>query len=611
MSRVWAIRGLHVLLFFAILFGVEGARLAWLQLGFGGAHTMSGSLIQSAVLQRSDGLLLDTGRGQIRDRNGRLITGVSVQSLAAFPDDGMMRGRKEDVERLASSLGVKAEELDSWLTELREPEVWKEAHSTRALHLSDEQIGIAESAKLLGVAVLPFRNRYPADFTPIHAIGYVSQHPERVRKIYEKQISSHHMDVTNTIGGSGLEKSMDRLIQGIAPTTVIQITDATRRPLEGLGLRMAAPVNPHFPLQVTTTLDLDFQHVVEKAMNKYGISKGAAVVLDTQNADIMAMVSLPRLNPYHIGAENTDERNRALIAAPPGSIFKTVTLAAALESGVTTWDEVFHCDGHYGKYGLKCWREEGHGALTLEEAFAESCNVVFAELAERMDPAWIQITGERLGLGRLVGWSTERFTDGKPLRLLGEEQAGSIFLDRTSAQDGGVRTGTGIGQRDVRVTPLQAANMIVSILHNGKVYAPRLVKNIRYADGGLMTSLSVQGAESNYGQIKPRTAALLRKGMQAVVHKGTASKALEGTAWPLAGKSGTAELAGKQKARNDQWFIGYGPAKGQPRYAIAVLIEDQPAGLRNRAASVFGEIMDGLYQLEQQALTAAARAGER
>lgn len=611
MSRIWALRGLHVLLFFAILFGVEGARLAWLQLGFGGAKTMSGSLIQHAVLQRSDELLLDTGRGQFRDRKGRLLTGVSVQSLAVFPDNGMKRGSEDSVNRLASTLGVQAEVFDQWLTELREPEVWMADHSNHAFHLTDEQIRVAESAKLLGVAVLPYRNRYPSDLTPIHAIGYISQHPERVKKLYEKQLANHHMGITNPIGGAGLEKSMDRLIQGISPTTVIQVTDATRKPLEGLGLRMSAPDNPHFPLQVTTTLDLDFQEITENTMDKYGVKKGAAVILDARNSDIMAMLSLPRLNPYHIGAEHTDEKNHALIAAPPGSIFKTVTLAAALESGVTAWDEEFHCDGHYGKYGLKCWREEGHGTLTLKEAYAESCNVVFAQLAERMDPAWIQITGERLGLGRLVGWSTEKFTDGKPLRLLEEEQAGSIFLDRKTAQDGGVRTGTGIGQRDVRVTPLQAANMVVSILHNGKVYAPRLVKNIRYADGGLMTSLPVQAAESSYGQIEPRTAAVLREGMQAVVQSGTASKALEKALWPLAGKSGTAELAGAQKTRNDQWFIGYGPAKGQPRYAIAVLIEDQPAGLRNRAAAVFGEIMNGLYLLEQQTLSAEERAEGR
>jgi cell division protein FtsI/penicillin-binding protein 2 len=611
MKREWVMRGFHVLLFFAVIFGVEGARLAWLQLSFGKTQTAGSSLAQSAFLQRSDGLLLDTGRGQFRDRSGRLLTGMAVQSLAAFPDAGFRRGTEAETRYLADSLGVRPDRLDTWLRELREPEVWKDSTSVRALDLSKTQIKAAEKSSLIGVAVLPFRNRYPSDLTPIHAIGYISQYPERVRQVYGEQLSSHHMNVTSAVGGSGLEKSMDRVLQGIAPTMVIQVTDAARRPLEGLGLRVTAPDNPHFPLQVTTTLDMGMQQIAEEVMKEYGITKGAAVVLDAANADIRAMVSLPRLDPYHIGAKGTDERNHALIAAPPGSVFKMVTLAAAIESGVTNGDEKFRCNGHYGKYGLKCWRKEGHGILTVEQAFAESCNVVFAELAERMDPAWLQITADRMGLGRQIGWHTDKFVDGAPLRLLEEEEAGSIFLNQRAAKDGGVRTGTGIGQRDVRVSPLQAANMAVTVLHNGHVFAPRLVKEIRYANGELMTPFNVRSAPSRYGQISPRTSSLLRESMRSVVLEGTAENALKGAVWPLAGKSGTAELAGKQKAHNDQWFVGYGPIMGKPHYAVAVLIENQPAGLRNRAATLFGAIMERLRLLEQQSQAAAAAQAER
>ncbi|QMV40538.1 peptidoglycan D,D-transpeptidase FtsI family protein [Cohnella cholangitidis] len=613
MNRDWAMRAFHALLFIAILFGVEGARLAWLQLGFGGARTASGSLNQSAFLQHSDGLILDNGRGQFRDRTGRLLTGVTVQSLAAFPDNGMPRGTDQDVRLLASALGVEASKFDIWLAGLREPEVWKGGGDARtsALNLTKPQIRAAKQSDLLGVAIVPFVNRYPAEIAPIHALGYISQHPDRVRELYGHQLAKHRMTVRSPIGGSGLEKSMDRFLQGRAPTQAMQMTDANRRPLQGLGLRISAPDNPHFPIQVTTTLDLDIQRITEDVMSKYGIARGAAVVLDASNADILAMASLPRLDPHHIGADKTDERNHALVAAPPGSVFKTVTLAAALEAGVTNWDETFHCDGHYGKYGLKCWKEGGHGTLTLEQAYAQSCNVVFAGLAERMDAAWLQITADRLGFGRQIGWHTDSFVDGKPLRLLGEEEAGSIFLSKRTAQDGGVRTGTGIGQRDVRVSPLQVANVAVTLLHDGQVFSPRLVKDIRYADGGLMASIQVKSAKSKYGQIDSRTARLLRQGMRAVVREGTAESALKGAKWPLAGKSGTAELAGKQTARNDQWFVGYGPAEGKPRYAVAVLIEDQPAGLRNRGAILFGAIMDGLRLREQRLLQAAEQKAKR
>jgi len=594
MRKQLALRGFHILLLIAIFFAIEGARLAWLQLLSGGAHAASRSLNQSAVRQHSDDLVIDDGRGQFRDRNGQLLTGLTVNSLVAFPSNGMPRGTEKQMLILADSLGAELGILERWLKELREPEVWKAADSTRAYPLTKQQIHAVERLNLQGVAVLPYLNRYSGDFAPLHAIGYISQHPDQVRSIYGKQLTNKQMKLTNLIGGSGLEKSLDRWIQGLAPVTVKQVTDAARRPLEGLGLRMTASSNTHFPIQVTTTVDMGMQHVVEQVLNKYGIKKGAAVVLDAANADIRAMVSLPRLDPYHIGAKGTDERNHALTAAPPGSVFKTVTLAAALESGVTNWKETFRCNGHYGKYGLKCWKEGGHGLLTLEQAYAQSCNVAFAQLAERLDPAWLQITAERMGLGRQVGWHTDKFIDGQPLRLFGEEEKGTIFLNKQNARDGGVRTGTGIGQRDVRATPLQVANMAVTILHDGQVLSPRIVKEVRYADGGLMAEMKMQSAESKYGQIKPLTAALLRQGMRSVVQEGTAKNALSSSAWPLAGKSGTAELAGKHKARNDQWFVGYGPVAGKPRYAIAVLIEDQPAGLRNRGAVVFGAIMDGL-----------------
>ncbi|OXS62572.1 hypothetical protein B1A99_01540 [Cohnella sp. CIP 111063] len=598
MRRETSTRAFRILLLLATLFGVLGARLAWLQIGGGGAKNVSGSLSASAVLQHSDALLLDSGRGQFRDRRGRLLTGQTVHGLAAFPGNGKPRGAERDIRELAASLGVEEDVLDGWLDRLREPAVWRRPGSGVAADLTAEQIRLIERANLLGVAVLPYLNRYPSGITPLHAIGYVSQHPEYARLVYEDRISRKRMKTTAAIGGAGLEKSLDRLLQGRSETTVKQVTDATRRPLQGLGLRLTADDNPHFPIQVTTTLDLDIQRIAESALKQYGIGKGAIVVLDAANADILAMVSLPQLDPYHIGAEGTDERNHAVTAVPPGSVFKTVTLAAALEAGKTGWHETFYCDGKYGKYGLKCWKEGGHGHLTLEQAYAQSCNVAFATLAERLDPAWLQITAERLGFARQVGWHAERFVDGDPLRLLSEEEAGAVFLNKRIAKDGGARTGSGIGQRDVRVTPLQAANMAVTIVHDGRVFAPRLVKEIRYADGGLMASLDVQSAPSRYGRIEPETAAALRKGMLAVVREGTAAAALRGAEWPLAGKSGTAELAGKQKGRNDHWFVGYGPVSEKPRYAVAVLIEDQPAGLRNRGATVFGNIMDGIRHLE-------------
>lgn len=605
MRHVNSRRLLYVLLSYAVLLAILCIRLAWLQLSFKDSAAVSGPHSTLSEQQRIDRIVLDSGRGQFRDRYGRLITGEITQSLVAFPYYGQTRGSEAALKLAAQSLQTDSEQLKSWLDGLVEPQLWPAGASSRPLDLTDGQIEEIRRAGLIGVTVLPYRQRYPVGMAALHAIGYISQHPERIRQLADTK-TSVYADLTAQIGGIGLEKSLERLIKGIGPTTAMQVTDATRHPLAGLGIRMTAPNNPYYPLQVTTTLDLDIQQAAEEVLNKYSIAQGAIVVLDVNNADILAMVSRPHLNPNRIGAPDTDERNHAITAFPPGSIFKTVTLAAAIESGIADANTVFECDGEYERYHLKCWKEGGHGKLTLLQAYAESCNVAFAELAERMSPAWLQATAERLGLGRTVGWRTESFLDGEPLIPLGEEENGAVFHSRELAEDGGVRAGTGIGQRDVRVTPLQAANMVVTILHGGQVQSPRVMRELKYADGGLLTRFRSQTLPSRLGDILPDTAALLQAGMRRVVSSGTAKQALYHHDWTLAGKSGTAELAGSLAGRNDHWFIGYGPVNGPPRYAVAVLIEQQRGGISNRAAQLFGELMSRLRSLELLRLESAA-----
>lgn len=123
------------------------------------------------------------------------------------------------------------------------------------------------------------------------------------------------------------------------------------------------------------------------------------------------------------------------------------------------------------------------------------------------------------------------------------------------------------------MTPLQAANLAATIVNGGRVAEPALVKEIDFADGQRLAALRSHASPSAHGQISPRTAAMLRRGMEQVVASGT-GRGLHRAAWPLAGKSGTAE-SGRPGAGNSQWFIGYGPAD-HPRYAVAVLAEERP-----------------------------------
>lgn len=240
--------------------------------------------------------------------------------------------------------------------------------------------------------------------------------------------------------------------------------------------------------------------------------------------------------------------------------------------------------------------KEGHGTLNLEEGLAVSCNIVFAHLGERLSPAQIQATASALGLSRTVGWQEQNIAGIAQFSPLDHEEKGAVFGSHTDAANPGVRVQTAIGQRDVLVTPLQAANLIVTLLHDGQVHAPRLVKHIGYADGGTLLDLPAHASPSPEGSrpVHASTARALREAMEKVVAHGTGTS-LRGKSWHLAGKSGTAQALKDGQPVNHQWFIGYGPVE-HPRYAVAVLVQNAPQHSANQATTLFGQVMDLLAQ---------------
>ncbi|MNZ76999.1 Penicillin-binding protein 4B [compost metagenome] len=470
------------------------------------------------------------------------------------------------------------------------------------VRLSEEKGRAIEALALNGVRVLPYRNRYLPDFEAKHAIGFISQHPEWLESNYAKELASGKRARNEQVGGSGLEKSLDRLLRGAGPTAVSYFIDGQRAPLHGLDMRLTQSGSRYYPLQVWTTLDLAMQNALEAYADEQRLQKGAIVVLDARNADIVAMVSRPRLMIGQFrSSDGSDWANHALRAVEPGSIFKLVTGAAALEAGVVGKHETFHCDGEYGKYGLSCWKEGGHGTLTLEEGLAQSCNIVFATIAERLQADQLKLVASALGVGQQVGWHRDKPFGpfNQPLRLLEEEEAGRLFAAGVPV-DGGVMAQSGIGQRDVRMSPLQAANLIVTLLNEGRVMEPRLVSEIRYAGGQRMVKLPVQRAHGPRGRIKPATARALLRGMEAVIDHGTGRSIRRGS-WAVAGKSGTAETVTAGAARNHQWFAGYGPA-ASPRYAVAVLAADRPPGSAHQATRLFRGVMDIVAREEAKRL---------
>ncbi|MNO42131.1 Penicillin-binding protein 4B [compost metagenome] len=570
-------------------------RLAWVQLLLKDRKVPGTeySMAQMAAIQSEREVVLDSGRGRLYDRNGQPLAGETVWTAAFFPQDeaeaeaAESAAGKEKLQRLATVLGVTYEQLQTGRSGLKEPLLWPSGSGKNPLELTPGQAEAVESLAIDGVRALPFARRYEGEKTGRQWLGYLSE-----AKSTEVKESPTGLRIPLT-GTDGLEKTLEPLLQGVGHTEAFAQVDARGNRLPDSPIKVRAPGNPYYPLSLYTTIDKKLQESIEKLAVKSGVQEGAVVVLNTQTGDIEAMVSLPFYNPGQISPEGGEWNNRALQAAVPGSIFKIVTAAAALEAGVTSPEEKFYCSGHYGKYGLSCLKGKGHGALTMAQGFAVSCNTVFASLAERLSGAQLQSAALALGLGRDISWQAEN-TLGLPLlRPLSGEQAGTIFT-ALLPDDSGARVQTAIGQRDVRVTPLQAANLVVTLLHGGEVRAPRILQRVAFANGQTLKELPGHLAPSPQGRISQPTARVLLSLMRRVVTEGT-GKSLQGTKWPVAGKSGTAQTLVKGMPRNNQWFIGYGPVD-HPRYAVSALVENVAPGSPHAATRLFGQVFELLSE---------------
>lgn len=569
-------------------------RLAWIQL-FMKEQPVPGTkytLAKMAEIQSERETVLDSGRGRLYDRNREPLAGETIWTAALFPEEGkakesVTKAVYEEVKsmhRLADILGVSYEQLLIKRSSLKDPLLWPSSRGEGPMALSQAQAEEVSALGLDGVHVLPFARRYDGKSTGRQWLGYLS---EAVTNAGDKPFASGlRIPMTGT---DGLEKTLEPLLQGVGHTEAYAQVDARGNRLPGSDIHVRTPGNPYYPLSLYTTIDKKLQEGIEELTIQSGMKEGAVVVLDTDTGDIEAMVSLPFYNPEKISPEGGEWNNRALQAATPGSIFKIVTAAAALEAGVTSADELFYCSGQYEKYGLSCLKGKGHGPLTLAQGFAVSCNTVFAALAERLTGAQLQSTALALGLGRDISWQAEKTLGFPLLKPLSGEQKGIIFTSLLP-DDTGARVQTAIGQRDVQVTPLQAANLVVTLLHGGEVRAPRILQRVAFANGQKLQDLPGHLSPSSSGRISESTARQVLSWMRKVVTEGTGAR-LQNTNWPVAGKSGTAQTLVKGVARNNQWFIGYGPVD-HPRYAVSIAVENVAPDSPHLAIKLFGQVLD-------------------
>ncbi len=402
-------------------------------------------------------------------------------------------------------------------------------------------------------------------------------------RYYEKQPAAHIIGYVNqwdNSGATGLEKSFEDLLN-VSQPKIYAMVDGANNIIPGLGIRVEGSNKNGW---IVTTLDIDLQNEVEKILESYDM-RGSVVVLDTKNGDVLACANYPSYNPNNISeylkSENEEFFNRAVqVGYPPGSIYKIIVAAAALESGATDEEEYFDCIGYEEINGIRIrcssYEKGGHGRLSLMESFSKSCNSAFIQLGIKTGSDKILEMSKEFGLGEKTGIPIE------------EEYEGNL-PERGEVKGAGIGN-LSVGQGELLITPLQAARATAIIANDGIDKGIRLVEKIGKPNGEIERLFGTQ-----YERVISRTtAAIITEMMEETVRSGTANNLGRIFLWDAAGKTGSAQSIYNNKEVVHGWFTGFLPAES-PRYVITVFAEDGKSG-RQSATPVFKDIAEYLYK---------------
>lgn len=543
-------------------------RLFWLQT-YAAIEVVAGKngIVARSVNQRRAALALDDGRGRIVDRHGVPLAGIESNSLLVLSD--AHESGAEEREQIARILEASEDQWSHFIKNGRFPALWRKIGEREPASLSEVQAQRLTQLNLSYTMIVPYIRRYQELPIASHLIGFTAEMGN------EK----------DRVGVAGLERTFEHFLHSAGSTNWTMLRDGRSDPINGLRGRLTHPDNRFYPLALHTTLDWTMQRDIEAMMERMRIEDGAIVVLAVDSGDIAAMAVKPDYNPYEVIPEHGLWKNTAVSSAAPGSVFKTVVAAAALEEGLAEPGERFRCDGEWHGHQLRCSARQGHGVITLEQAYALSCNVAFAQLAVRLGAEKLEQTALKLGIGQTI----------RPFRQLDGEEQGQVFDPATDREDIGVLAQTGIGQHDVRMSPLQGARIAAIIARGGMNVTPRAVSEVRMKNGRTLAEFPVQ--ESDKRILSGRTAAWLSRAMRLTVESGTA-RALSDTPGGAGGKTGTAEIGSGDNRTEHHWFIGYAPADA-PKYAFAVLVRNQPPNTRHRAAPVAESLVRLLIEQEK------------
>ncbi len=541
-------------------------------------------------------------RGQITDRHGQPLAQnrVAHSLCVVFPSPPTMkdgeaisyaRRQIDNAERILSKkIAVSDEEI-------------VRHYRSRAL-LPMEILQDLRPAEMTALRELPaglflrpvYVRFYPNGHLAGHVLGYVG----RRSGLPDRPLQNNDLLWADTQGRDGLEQVFDEQLSGKVGQMNLTFDQA------GNQISEVIAIPPEPGNNVITTLDEALQRKCEEILAKKA-QRGAIVVLDPRNGDILALASWPVFNPNDfvpfISSEQykrlQDDEDVPLLprafrsAYPPGSTFKTFSGLAALESKAVSPGTLLPCPPSFtlGRFTFRNWKKEHAGDLTFAGALTQSCNT------------WFYQAGLRTGAKAIIEWATSLGLGKKTDIPLPSEAEGRIPTDEYMQRvhnrrilDGDV-VNMSIGQGDILVTPLQMAQAMGVIANGGTLFQSRLVSHVQRHGDEIISAYNVR-AKANLA-ISPSTIAEIHRGLVDVVSSGsgTASRArVPGVR--VAGKTGTAQWGPKNRQRIAAWFAGFAPAENA-ELAFAAVYEGEP-GVRSvgggtHAAPLIGELLKDYF----------------
>ncbi|MDY7077237.1 MAG: penicillin-binding transpeptidase domain-containing protein [Chloroflexota bacterium] len=443
-----------------------------------------------------------------------------------------------------------------------------------------------------------------------HVIGWVS--PVPAEKLGDYRAQGYRGD--EWVGVSGLEAWGEEILAGRHGGVLTVITPEGEK-IATVAERSATPSRP-----IHTTFDRDFQTQVQRIL---GGRKGAIVVLDVHTGAVRALASGPGFDP-NVFIGPAGEVGRSQILADPrrplfnratqgtyplGSVFKIITIAAAMEeAGMTPDQTFFYCPGYWEGLGptsrKDCWKEDGHGDISLKDGLTASCNVVFYAAGQTLDGVGQDVLpgfGQGFGFGVPTGLEGVLEEDG----LMPDPAWKANTLDENWWV--GDTVNLAIGQGNLNVTPLQVARMMAAVANGGTLYQTYIVERIGAA-GEAATEQIPQPQVVGTLPVTPEHLAVIRDALLGVTTKpiGTATRRFAGLHIPVAGKTGTAE-AGGPDTEPHSWFAAYAPADN-PEIAIAAIVENAGEG-STVAAPLVRQVIEAYYGLPLSPLPPQAEEG--